>query len=572
MKKYFKFFSVAAIVAAGLVGCTSEVPVDSDKGGNTGPTAKGEYTYATFNFKLDNSVPTSKAPMIDDQNSGDATENVAFNSIRLIIFNSANLCEANEKYLSSAADWISKTSKTVRVVSGPKKIFVIANETSAIANILDGLVVDNPATSTVGTTYTAFLADAVNRYDLGGPGSHSTTPPIDSAYIAPTGVNAFEITKVIGTVTNPRAYILSNAATTLASEFTLVGSVSENDSRTATPGDATKNNIMINVKRMVAKGIVYYDNTISNILETTDGTGSIVAGSLKWGVDNVNRSAYLFQQYVGPVVKSPWYTSPSPISTSKVNYYPFFYKAYDRTATITAGYPTANPIYYYFTENTRDGAASVKGNLTYAAIETKFSVKGGFHFATVDYNSGLGQVNATLATTPTNDPATNPSGDFYKLIPSRATITATSTNPTGTGFTYNNTSATIPENAIFVNEELAYKTLFLTLNGHLTGHSNGWRPTDPKELAMVEKYTGGICYYRFNFGDGVSSQSTGAGIVHEVERNVQYQAKITGFTKLGVNKPEKLDDVPETPDATPTYVTATLSVVPWTTKTAAQPL
>jgi hypothetical protein len=179
----------------------------------------------------------------------------------------------------------------------------------------------------------------------------------------------------------------------------------------------------------------------------------------------------------------------------------------------------------------------------------------------------LEQVTATVNTSATT-------GTFYRLLAD------------GSSLTYAPGTTTFGTNAIFTTEEAAKHALYLILYGSDNGTavstgissalataawSSGWAvPTN--YAGMIEEYTNGLCYYRFDFGSGTSNSTTGDGITHEVERNYQYQAKITAFTTIGVNDPDKLDDDPYTPDATPTYVTVTISVVPWATKEAAQPL
>ncbi|MDR1676049.1 MAG: hypothetical protein LBR86_06240, partial [Tannerella sp.] len=125
MKRMFRFYVCAAILAAGFTGCTSDgegpgpkPPVDASD------VVEGIPTYATFRFQVSGEDLSGRALTGD---AGGDSESTKVKDVRLLIYNAKDSCEVNEIVTGGDPIWGSTNapkSKTVRVTSGNKKIFV----------------------------------------------------------------------------------------------------------------------------------------------------------------------------------------------------------------------------------------------------------------------------------------------------------------------------------------------------------------------------------------------------------------------------------------------------------------
>ena len=533
MKKMFKFFMCAAIVAAGFVGCSNEEVVPGGNNSADG-TDGGESTSATFNIKF---VQT-KAPATNMEQGTTGQDVINPTNIRLLIFNANDSLEINEYYDTGATDWDVEMTKTVKLKSGQKKIFVSANETAAIKTIIDGLKDLRSASAT--STYADFTA--VLQYDLGGNGGKIWNTHTDSLDFVGGTSPTFDITKIMGTST-ARSFFLSSAIDASAVK-NLKGKIEYDDSRNPPAGqEEAYNNFTIVVQRAVAKGVVFYNSANPSILTTLDGLGALQAASLKYGIDNVNRSVNLFQQFSGTSVASTFYDIPYTAAGwindgMRARFYPYFYKDYNLSNTMSGGTQSAIPTQaVFFTENTKSW--NLNANTTYAAIEAVFTPADGKWISDLSYSTSLNNVTLTVGSSAT------PGGNIYALK-----VTNPALEITNSGYTFEDLY-------LFTTQQAAYKALYLVLHSNLTGWSTSWSPT-ATELEDIDVYTGGKCYYRLDIGDGV-----GENIDCIVKRNTQYQMMVTGFKTIGVNDRRKLDDDPWKEKPSDTHVTATIMVKAW---------
>ncbi|GEM_PF-3548864 len=571
MKKIFKFFMGAAIVAAGFTGCSSE-EVNPNPGPDPGPevpVVEGTPTYATFTFNVSQANSTTRAnATASDMDTGAIGDNddYTINKIRLLVFNSSNQLEANVLQDVTAPKY---QTATVRLMSGPKKILVLANEHASVSTAFSTAAfktLDPDNSATVASTYadviTNISATAINLFEVGGS---PTTAPIDSTdFNGGSAEPYFDIDRVIGTVASgDYPYMMSNPDD--GTTYTLQPGISETDSKNATAGTNDKNHFKIAVKRAVAKGVITYDDSRATILTTLDGLGKLTESSLKYGMDNVNRSVYLFQQFDGTTITSAYYDipnisgwpipAPSPARPQgRQDFYPYFYKMYNISNAIAkASSPTTA---VYFTENTK--SAPMNGNITYAAIEAQFTPADGKWASAIDYDNSLKQITIVTGTNYSDN-------DLWAVLAKNDKLSYSNNNKFDNIY-------------LFPSAELANKALYLITYGTLFGqtqprtselfptaaadYTSSWQvPADMKKY--IDKYTGRKCYYRMDMGEG----TLGGSFRYSVERNAQYFAKITGFKTIGVNDRRKLDDNPYEPKDAITHVTATIEVKNWDEKT-----
>ncbi len=512
MRKTFKFFMCAAIMAVGFVGCSSEDvnPTPDPNGGGDVTVEEGKPTFATFSFNVLNG-PESKASMVDDTN-----EPANVNSIRLLIFKTGNstVCETNTAYKSGDTNWDNTKSATVKLTSGTKKIFVIANaeEQTNIKAALDAISVNT-------TTLAEFYSKI---YELGG-----------------NSVSQFSITE-ISDKTN--GLIMSNPVD-ITCQKTLASGITEDQSRTGS-SDAT-NSFTFYIQRAVAKGKVSYNNATT--LNTTDGMGKLTG--LTYGIHNVNRSVYLFQQfatdnvdsYINDITKyvlprAPYYNQMDGWSEAdlkdKTKYLPYYYTAYDYegNGSLTLyekGNSSAKTV--YFTENTNN--VTRVGNSTFALISSTFLPGANKVVKSFDYD----EVNKKFINVTYEPTAATTGKDLYK------------TTQAAEG---------LAQNSLFTDITLAYKAAYCIQHQI---NPSGTPPT-PSNEEYIMKYTNGKCYYRLNIGKGNTADNS---IEYGVKRNYNYQANITKFAGIGENDPSKLTDAPEQPLGMMTHVTAIISIVNW---------
>jgi hypothetical protein len=585
MKRMFKFFASAAIVAAVLTGCTSETdgPVVKETVDPNG-VVEGIPTYATFKFSI--SEGDTKAAVGD--NGEGSTSSTTIKDIRLLIYNAKDSCEANilvndAGHLTGAGS-VSNAPKsaTVQVTSGIKRIYVIANA-SQIANI------NGPLNAIAPKTATALLSNFNKVFDLVGAGGSNTYP----ASAVPANLTALGEMLTNTFLTN-NGYLMSNAidANAVKQLVANIDSMSSADGTPAATASAT-NTIAITIQRAVAKARTTY--AAAATLNTTDGVGLLA--DIKYTYLNVNRAIYPFQvlgQAVDPTPgapsplanypQSPYFENAAYTANSNEanwkNYY-YNYGTGDLVAMIDkvsgAAASTTYPA-YYLTENTQQ-TNHAKGNTSSIGVEGRFQPKGNFYIQ--------GPYEGTAA--PYNDSIKLTAGVF--TVPGTRKSTATlSTLPTEAGGRLyqvrggrNGSIITgIPDSMFFTNRLTAYKVAFLIncVNASLTSQLNAFNIANPTavpagftladslsydatdnfnaNVALVAEFVDAKCYYGIRFADPSATPKTG------VKRNHYYQFNITEFKSIGQ---ESLTDVNKPPTESvedgETYITATLTIDPW---------
>jgi hypothetical protein len=491
-----------AVLAVALTGCTREIIDDGGEGSKGGNKSEGVSTYATFNFRM-SGVDTRAADMIDDSGEIDDVKD-----IRLIIFKTgaSTSCEVNEVYTSSDTDWVNNKSKTVQLTSGSKRIFVITNaeKQSALSKFLDGTSI------VVGSTTLSQFYNMV--YDLGAP-------------------KLANIDKLKELVDKSNGYVMSNTMSA-KSAFVLVGGIGLDESR---KGGATENNFTIEIQRTVAKTFVYYEN--ASVLETKDKTGAV--SDLKYMLQNVNRSLYMFQKFATDMVdpsvsipRSPYYLLPTgtPVATYDTTYYRDY--KFIPVGTSKTGK------YVYATENTSETPRNA--TTTYAAIQSVFLPKKGMIVEQVKYNP---LINAFHSIT-TNTADAKSAATLYRLV----------NIGSSTGIT---------ANVFFTDKTLAYKTAYCIKNNSETGFdvnkTDELKWDGAKGTGYITEYTGGMSYHRLNLGEG-----SGTSFDPGLRRNNLYNARITSFSGIGAPNLDDLNNDPDKPIGQKTHVTATITIAPWT--------
>jgi hypothetical protein len=489
-----------AVLATGLTGCSREV-FEEGPTGNGGDTKEGVPTYATFNFIMNRSE-TKAADMIDDNGEIDDVKD-----IRLIIFKTgaSTSCEVNEVYTSSDADWVNNKSKTVQLTSGSKRIFVITNaeKQSGLSKFLDATSI------VVGSTTLSQFYNMV--YDLG----------------------AFKLAnmdKLKELVDKSNGYVMSNTMSS-KSAFALVGGIGLDESR---KGGVSENNFNIEIQRTVAKALIYYDNT--SVLETKDKTGTL--SDLKFMLQNVNRSLYMFQKFATDMVdpsnsipRSPYYSLAvgTPVATYDTTYYS------DYKFTAISSTNTGKNV--YVTENTSEIPRN--GTTTYAAIQSVFLPKKGMIVEQIKYNP---LINAFHSIT-TNAADAKSGATLYRLVSVGS-------------------STGIAANVFFTDKTLAYKTAYCIKNNAETGFDinniDELKWDGSKGTGYIVEYTGGISYHRLNIGEG-----SGTNFEPGIRRNYIYNARITSFSGIGAANLKDLNADPDKPIGQKTHVTATITVAKW---------
>ncbi|MDR2389099.1 MAG: hypothetical protein LBD89_04855, partial [Tannerellaceae bacterium] len=133
MKRLFKFFAVAAIIAVGFTGCTSEEPVGPtgpDDNGTGASTKRGAETYATFKFVAEGAT-TKASDLGVDNTTNEGT--IPFSKVRLTFFDADGFLELDTVITSFG------NSATIKLTSGYKQLYVLANETSDLTTALNAV-------------------------------------------------------------------------------------------------------------------------------------------------------------------------------------------------------------------------------------------------------------------------------------------------------------------------------------------------------------------------------------------------------------------------------------------------
>jgi hypothetical protein len=154
------------------------------------------------------------------------------------------------------------------------------------------------------------------------------------------------------------------------------------------------------------------------------------------------------------------------------------------------------------------------------------------------------------------------SGTFYLLTDSGAF------GPVATAFTYP-TTVSFPVKTLFKDSVSIKKVVWAKLNPaqQLPSDTIFFTFSTPAPAATfllrdiklyAREYKEGITYYRLNIYEGTDYKAN-----NYVARNNHYKARITGFSDLGASEIDDLDTKPGGTNEQPTYVTATITVLPW---------
>jgi hypothetical protein len=604
MKKMFRFFVCAAILAAGITGCTSDGEGPGPKPPkDDGKVEEGIPTYATFNFSVsEGDDGTGTKALIDD-----VGETVTLSDVRLIIFSGYSATDTCEVNVGVPVSYVGGTpsgpndkvvqSKTVRILSGNNKLILIIANTSGDVT-LDGAV--NESGIPLGMTIAQFVA---RMYDMeGSTGSVITTNPASKV----TDIDA--LTKLVEKTT--RGYVMSNAIDLHAIK-TLHPAIDSTSSRNGTPGnvddpDNATNTIHIAIQRSVAKARIMYATTAATTPvngsspSTVDGSGYMDAATLNYTFLAINRSLYLFQRF--PSNNQP--TDPlgitgDPLTQMPVSPYyndvtggtggnaatvcPYYYYNFDAAAdwkSLAAYNVTPGTVpFYYLTENTHNdptkGSTSdfaIKGQFVPAAGKVIMATPTPSTPDTITFNQvsnvfSLPQEYLSTAIYPAVTGNNSPS--FGKLYQLRGTVnTFVDIVATGGG-----TKTRVDIDKIFFqSREMAYKIAYVMNNKGfdgfnpsnykqfpgVPGDSLRYNLQDPKATtarALIAEYDQSTCYY------GVRLEYPEKA--YGVKRNHSYSANITQFKGIGAPDLDDLNFPPGESLGGETFVTATISIDPW---------
>jgi hypothetical protein len=488
MKRLFKFFTVAAIIAVGFTGCSSETPLGPDEGTDPSVVSEldGKPTFATFKFSVSDAAQTKSL----DVASGEVATPVV-TEFRLFVFRADGVLEVDTFSPLGA-------NLTVPLISGAKRIFVLVNGGEDVANLT-----------------TPAKAAAFNNYNqFNGLQDLTAAAPPTEFVTALTGV-------LYGTNGSKFLYT-SNVKDAVK---TLNPGVSSADSQDT----GNSNYVALTVDRAVAK--VAVTKTVPSLptptlattgIITRDSTGRIDPATVKYHVWNINKAVYPFQNYdASNVLVTPYGTLAPPFA----NYYlrnqgngptNTYIDAIDR-----AGEP-ANSLYRFVTENVP--ATPYGGNTTYAEVEAIYRpTVGNYAATTIGYNEST----ETFAPAPaTADLAT--ATDMYQFLeegvlgfPIGTLIAGSDALALAKKVTYHRINPSTPPKATLTDPD--YVAI-----------------TDAQVATYFDKFIGGKAYYRLNFGE--QSGGPGTDINFGVKRNYYYDANITGFLTLGANEPGDLLD------------------------------
>jgi hypothetical protein len=299
MKKYFKFLTVAAIFAAGLVACSGEEPIPTLKPGEEpGVPGSGEQTFATFKFSAG-----ADTKALDPQTT-EAAPGVA--SFRLLVFNNADAIEVDTATTTNTL--------TVSLVSGMKKIFVFANNAGNTIGGSSGGYLGAPARA-AGAPSTITTANFNRMWDIVGAGSVAALTQTVAPAASGTG-----LTQLYGDLIGPFYYSNSVDSAT----HILAAGISQAQSQDPTPSVNGGNYIPIYVERLVAKVALTYTSTA--LASTTDGKGAILTGSVGYRIWNMNRAVYPFRNSNSSMQLLSAYGDVAPVGTSpNETYAPYYY-------------------------------------------------------------------------------------------------------------------------------------------------------------------------------------------------------------------------------------------------------
>jgi hypothetical protein len=513
MKRLFNFFAIAAIVAIGFTGCSSEEQVDpvvDPNGGGTGPVVKGEETYATFQFEADGKPLTRTSTVTNDQG-----ESVTISSLRITVFD--GLTKEKDTIVNPVP---SDGKVTFKVTSGPKNLFVLANYPARLNSLL-GAETGSQQLSDWNPEFTldADPANAIGEIDSI---SHLFKP----------------------------AFALSNRADSTA--ITLTANITESGSKDGN----SPNNIKVNIKRMVGK--IYVSQTPDSgpggtgETLTLDSTGIITTSPLPtYRVMNILASLYPFQKWNGTTPETPYYLTPYSGYESKVARGVTTSTPADTLGVGSGTGTTDIPIVlnstsyvdgsgqaYYVTEN----VTMEKRLATFAAVKAQFTPTKNKHITGVTFNNTSGGKFTQIIAT-----ANAATGTFYVL---KKLGTTTATGVTAETIIAGSDALDVAKKIVYHLENPTVEEKPLSAYTSLV--------TQVKLDEYVATYATGYCYYRLDVGNGVMPN-----IDYGVRRNTRYLLNIDAYNTLGAVKPADLIGEPGEKLKAETWLTVTIGILPW---------
>jgi hypothetical protein len=508
MKRLFKFFTVAAIIAVGFTGCSSETPLGTEDGPDGSGVVKGRgaETYATFRILEGTNAATRASNLASDGATNEAT---TISKIRLIFYDSDNLLEFDTLISSNV------TTATVKLTSGSKQLYILTNETTGINTLISGI-------NQFGNFNGVLNLDA----------SNDGIADLDN----------------IGQLYGPQIVSNTTGAGPKGSEIVLTGNITETESQDGT----SPNNITIELQRSVAKVFVSQSGPVSpqTKILTIDSAAIIAhsgASAPTYQLWNVLASHKPFQEIAGTQIRSPHYDAPVGTDWGAIyarNTTPAFTNA---TAIGTSPTPTADKA-FYVTENTPQIPRS--GNSTYAAIKTTATPTRNHYISALNFNDlNGGQFTGTKA-----GADATPGVTYYVLDSLQDLVT---------------TAVGLTNKTVFAGTDalrLARKAVYHLLNpgiqqlGTLAGYDAVAITTaiGTNWDKYIHTYTDGVAYYRLNIGS-----VTGTTLKPEVIRNHFYQLNIDNYKVLGVATVGELLGDEDEEITSETYLTVTITIEDW---------
>ncbi|MDH6314956.1 hypothetical protein M2463_000282 [Parabacteroides sp. PH5-13] len=527
MKKLIYLFALAILAGMGFCACsTEEVTPISPTNPGTDPSGNPS-TYATFRFNLAASsraeadyVPGKFTP----KDTEDATLNP--NDLRLVIFNAKNgAVEYNEK--------MTKTSETVLLTAGKKKIFVFANV--GTLNDTNGGATDN---------FNARIAE----FTKGGTKTYSDfekltfsagTPQIYSVDKATTD-RSFNIAPLH---TYPAAAHGLPASNSNEFEYDAKADVTKEqaEDNSVTPsnsGTNPNNRFNIQLYYMVAKA-----RLVTGPQALTDGSVSPYhkVSNIKYSIKNLARYTYYTQHTSVP--QSYYHFANYELTTLQTE----FDKDFDYASSIEINAEPSNTQessanYLYVPENTHQHIR--RGQSSFYAINLTFEPGTVVESVTQDLNVGLVTTTKKLAD------FTGANSKDYIYVSSPIT-------------------SSIGRGTYFKTYDLLVQAVWIDQFGNSTNKWAGSQAQKDEAIAHIETkkvdnelpylaFTNAQSWYRLDIGEG-DGDSADFGVL----RGRSYVATINAITGPGYPKEENLYNKPGDPVSSMAYLNATITAAKW---------
>ncbi|MDH6306601.1 hypothetical protein M2459_003326 [Parabacteroides sp. PF5-5] len=514
MKKTFKFFMMAAIVAAGFTACSSEEVTPDPKNPIDNPEkVEGKETYAYFSLPTGDTRAYTPTLSPDDSDADVNDKLIDPKDITLLIYKS------NSGVLEKKVD-MEGTSKTVLVTAGKKKIFVVAN-------YKDMSTSPNNMVKTIGDF---------------AEGS-STIDELMALYFDAKQANtsAFNFSILHKRVSNGGLPATNDNSI----EYDLKSDI---DSETAAAGDpkaggeSTTNTFKIQLNFMLAKANLYLaTDVIKTITDTEPGVNNI-----QYAIRNLARKTNLIRKGKDKGVQSYYFnedfdTNPqSAVAQTQFDpefdYTPEFITLNPTTATVT---PTR---YYYVPENNH--YLLLRGQSSYFAIKATFEPNA--VVKTVEYN--VSNKQPKLTTDKITSTAFSDKNYIYtiKEIPLK--------------------NGTIPAGSYYKDIDLLRQAAWIYNTGEAYTAANQTDAADILGVRTEDKdtyyyqFTNCVSYYRLDIGEDKTGNSLEPGVL----RGNKYQVKIASITGPGLPEESDLIERPWEPVIANTHLHAVIIPAKWT--------